>query len=110
LQNGAALVQYRHKTAGAGNGAPASALLALCRQYEVPLIINDHVDLCLEIDADGIHVGGTDASIAEVRRPWARSASSAPRATVRWSWPMRPIAMAPAMWPSAASIRRGEKI
>ncbi len=69
LQNGAALVQYRHKSAGpAQRRDQASALLALCRQYEVPLIINDHVDLCLEIDADGIHVGGTDASIAEVRK------------------------------------------
>ncbi|MCI1014427.1 thiamine phosphate synthase [Herbaspirillum sp. C7C2] len=69
LQNGAALVQYRHKTADpAQRRDQASALLALCRQYEVPLIINDHVALCLEIDADGIHVGGTDASIAEVRQ------------------------------------------
>ncbi|WP_075255918.1 thiamine phosphate synthase [Herbaspirillum camelliae] len=69
LQQGAALVQYRHKTAGAQQRqAQASALLALCRQYQVPLIINDHVDLCLDIDADGIHVGGTDASIAEVRK------------------------------------------
>ena len=69
LQNGAALVQYRHKTADpAQRRDQASALLALCRRYEVPLIINDHVDLCLEIDADGIHVGGTDASIAEVRQ------------------------------------------
>lgn len=69
LQNGAALVQYRHKTADpAQRRDQASALLALCRQYEVPLIINDHVDLCLEIGADGIHVGGTDASIAEVRQ------------------------------------------
>lgn len=69
LQNGAALLQYRHKTACAQQRlAQASALLALCRQYDVPLIINDHVDLCLEIDADGIHVGGTDASIAEVRK------------------------------------------
>lgn len=69
LQNGAALVQYRHKTADpAQRRDQASALLALCRRYEVPLIINDHVALCLEIDADGIHVGGTDASIAEVRQ------------------------------------------
>ncbi len=69
LQNGAALVQYRHKTADpAQRRDQASALLALCRRYEVPLIINDHVDLCLEIGADGIHVGGTDASIAEVRQ------------------------------------------
>jgi thiamine-phosphate pyrophosphorylase len=69
LQNGAALVQYRHKTASpALRRAQAEVLLVLCRQYKAPLVINDHVELCNEIDADGIHVGGTDASIAEVRR------------------------------------------
>jgi len=41
--------------------------LALCRRKNIPLIINDHLDLCERIDADGIHVGGTDASVAEVR-------------------------------------------
>ncbi|MFJ3044243.1 thiamine phosphate synthase [Herbaspirillum chlorophenolicum] len=69
LQNGAALVQYRHKTAAPQRRREqAEALLGLCRQYKAPLVINDHVDLCLEIDADGIHVGGTDSSIAEVRK------------------------------------------
>lgn len=69
LQQGTALVQYRHKTAGpAQRREQASALLALCRRYNVPLVINDHVALCIELDADGIHVGGTDASIAEVRK------------------------------------------
>jgi thiamine-phosphate pyrophosphorylase len=32
-----------------------------------PFIINDYVELCMELNADGIHVGGTDASIAAVR-------------------------------------------
>lgn len=69
LQQGAALVQYRHKTASPTlRRAQAEALLALCRQYKAPLVINDHVALCNDIGADGIHVGGTDASIAEVRR------------------------------------------
>ena len=69
LQNGTALVQYRHKTASPQRRREqAEVLLALCRQYKAPLVINDHVDLCMEIDADGIHVGGTDSSIAEVRR------------------------------------------
>ncbi|MBP0598426.1 thiamine phosphate synthase [Herbaspirillum sp. LeCh32-8] len=69
LQNGAALVQYRHKTATpVQRQAQAEALLALCRQYDTPLVINDHVELCLAIGADGVHVGGTDASIAAVRK------------------------------------------
>ncbi|MCA1324370.1 thiamine phosphate synthase [Herbaspirillum sp. alder98] len=68
LNQGTALVQYRHKTASpALRLEQAGALLALCRRHGVPLVINDHVALCNALDADGIHVGGTDASIAEVR-------------------------------------------
>jgi thiamine-phosphate pyrophosphorylase len=68
LKGGATLVQYRHKSATAGlRREQAGALLALCRGHGVPLIINDHVALCQELDADGIHVGGTDASVAAVR-------------------------------------------
>jgi len=68
LQGGAALLQYRHKSADAAlRQQQAEALLALCRRYRRPFIINDYVDLCLALDADGIHVGGTDASVAEVR-------------------------------------------
>jgi thiamine-phosphate pyrophosphorylase len=68
LRGGAALVQYRHKSADAAlRMEQAAALLALCRRYGRPFIVNDHVDLCLGLDADGIHVGGTDVSVAEVR-------------------------------------------
>jgi thiamine-phosphate pyrophosphorylase len=68
LRAGAALVQYRHKDAGPDlRREQASALLALCRRNGRPLIINDHVLLCTELDADGIHVGGLDATVASVR-------------------------------------------
>jgi thiamine-phosphate pyrophosphorylase len=68
LDAGAALVQYRNKTASADlQLEQATALLALCRRHGRPLIINDHVDLCLRLDADGVHVGGTDAPVAAVR-------------------------------------------
>ncbi|NMM37172.1 MAG: thiamine phosphate synthase [Glaciimonas sp.] len=68
LQGGAALLQYRHKTAGPElRRIQATALQALCRRYARPFIINDYVELCLELDADGIHVGGTDAAVAAVR-------------------------------------------
>lgn len=68
LRGGAALVQYRHKTATPQlRKEQASRLQALCRIYGRPFIINDFVDLCLELDADGIHVGGTDSSVAQVR-------------------------------------------
>lgn len=68
LRGGAALLQYRHKFADAAlRLQQAGALQALCRRFKVPFIINDHLDLCLSLNADGIHVGGTDASVAEVR-------------------------------------------
>ena len=68
IEGGAALLQYRHKTASAAlRHEQAQALLALCRRMNLPLIINDHIDLCEALDADGIHVGGTDASVAAVR-------------------------------------------
>jgi thiamine-phosphate pyrophosphorylase len=68
LAAGATLLQYRHKTAPADlRLEQATQLLALCRKMHVPFIINDHIDLCLALDADGIHVGGTDASVAVVR-------------------------------------------
>ena len=69
IKGGVSLVQYRHKTASPElRKEQASRLLALCRQYDRPFIINDFIELCLELDADGIHVGGTDAPVAEVRK------------------------------------------
>ncbi|MEO0316794.1 MAG: Thiamin-phosphate pyrophosphorylase [Pseudomonadota bacterium] len=68
IKGGAVLIQYRHKSASAAlRSEQAQALLRLCRQHGKPLIINDHVDLCLDLDADGVHVGGTDDSVAAVR-------------------------------------------
>ena len=68
LDAGAALVQYRHKDASAALAREQGReLLALCRDYDRPLVINDRIDLCLALDADGVHVGGTDASVAAAR-------------------------------------------
>lgn len=68
LRGGAALVQYRHKTAGeALRREQAECLLALCRSYQRALVINDEIELALAIGADGVHVGGTDAPVAQVR-------------------------------------------
>jgi thiamine-phosphate pyrophosphorylase len=68
LQAGTAMLQYRQKTASeALRYEQAGKLQQLCRKYGIPLIINDHLQLCRELQADGIHVGGTDASVAEAR-------------------------------------------
>jgi thiamine-phosphate pyrophosphorylase len=68
LRGGAAIVQYRHKTASPElRGEQAVQLQALCKRYGKPFIVNDFVELCMDLDADGIHVGGTDMSVADVR-------------------------------------------
>ncbi len=65
---GVAMLQYRHKEAGPEQRLEqAGALLALCRRYGVPFIVNDYVELCEQLGADGVHLGGTDADVAQVR-------------------------------------------
>lgn len=64
ILGGARVVQYRNKTAKHPLLiSQARALLAICRQHQTPLIINDHVKLCLALDADGVHIGGDDGDI-----------------------------------------------
>ena len=68
LEGGAQLIQYRNKSANKVLlREQAGLLLQLCRAYRVPLIINDYLDLAIEIDADGLHVGQQDASLLNVR-------------------------------------------
>lgn len=69
LKGGVRLVQYRNKAAGKTLLLrQATALLAACRTYDASLIINDHLDLCARIDADGLHLGATDCKPGPVRR------------------------------------------
>jgi thiamine-phosphate pyrophosphorylase len=68
LGGGARLLQYRNKSASSAlRLAQARALLALCREFRVPLIVNDHLDLALAVNADGLHLGAEDGSLAAAR-------------------------------------------
>lgn len=68
LKGGAVLVQYRDKLASPQQQRErAGELLALCRSYGRPLIINDSLELALEIDADGVHLGQEDGSLGQAR-------------------------------------------
>lgn len=68
LTGGAKMIQYRNKIADATmRRRQAEKLVCLCREYDVPLIINDHLDLALEIDADGLHLGRNDISVRDAR-------------------------------------------
>lgn len=68
LKGGATLVQYRNKKADAAlRLEQAQAIHRVCQQYAVPLIINDHLDLALQIDAEGLHLGGDDGDLMAAR-------------------------------------------
>jgi len=68
LQGGARAVQYRNKLADApARLKQASVLLQLTREFAVPLIINDDAELAGRVDADGVHLGGEDGSVAAAR-------------------------------------------
>ncbi len=69
LRGGARLLQYRHKTASYElKLEQATKLLSICQRYDAKLIINDDVDLCTAINADGVHLGASDREIATARK------------------------------------------
>ncbi len=69
LQAGVTLVQYREKN-GPGKGMleKARKLIALCHKYNVPLLVNDRLDIALLSGADGVHLGQDDIPVTEARR------------------------------------------
>lgn len=68
IEGGAAAVQYRNKSADPRlREMQADALLKLCRDASVPLIVNDDVELAVRLGADGAHVGRGDSEVAEAR-------------------------------------------
>jgi thiamine-phosphate diphosphorylase len=67
IRGGADIIQLRHKTLARGE------LLVLARRLrslitDALFIVNDHVDIALLSEADGVHLGPDDLSIASARR------------------------------------------
>ena len=63
LAGGVNWLQYRNKAADSRlRRVQAAEIHLLCKHFQVPLIVNDHLDLAMEIDAEGLHVGGDDIS------------------------------------------------
>jgi thiamine-phosphate pyrophosphorylase len=68
IAGGASIVQYRSKLADAKlKIVQSSALRDICHQHGIPFIINDYVNLCQTVDADGVHIGKTDGTLEEIR-------------------------------------------
>ena len=73
LEGGITCFQFRDKGKFSLENSPteqralAIKCRDLCRQYNVPFIVDDNVDLALEIEADGIHVGQSDTPVKTIR-------------------------------------------
>ena len=68
LKGGATFIQLREKDLTEEEFLEeAKKIQQLCKKYRVPFIINDHVKLAKEIDADGVHVGQSDMEALDVR-------------------------------------------
>lgn len=69
VQGGATIVQLREKDAGTREFLEtARAVKAVLQPHNVPLLINDRVDIAIAVDADGVHVGQTDMPVSIVRQ------------------------------------------
>ncbi len=69
LIGGATIVQLREKGLDEQSFIDEAVKAAdLCHRYNVPLIINDNVNVALKSGADGVHVGIDDAPVAQIRR------------------------------------------
>ncbi len=68
LNGGANVLQYRNKSATAAlRQEQATVLRALTREFGIPLVVNDDVNLARQVDADGVHLGRSDSSVKAAR-------------------------------------------
>jgi thiamine-phosphate pyrophosphorylase len=72
IEGGITLFQFREKGTGALTGDRkvelAKELQQICRENQIPFIINDDIQLAIALNADGVHIGQEDDHIEEVRK------------------------------------------
>ena len=90
LKGGVTLLQLREKDKSTREYIElAEKVHEITKRYQVPLIIDDRVDVALAMDAEGVHVGASDMPVATARKlmgedkivgataktvPWAKEA------------------------------------
>lgn len=68
LENGATFLQIREKDLSEeAFEQEAAKLKDLCAKYRVPYVVNDSVEIAVDIDADGVHVGQSDIKGRDIR-------------------------------------------
>ena len=69
ISSGISLLQYRDKSINKNKRyAQATALKKLCDKHNVFFIINDDIELTIQVDADGIHIGKNDLTLERTRK------------------------------------------
>lgn len=69
LQGGVSVVQLREKNCTSREFLElAKSVKKITDRFDVPLIINDRLDICMAADAAGVHLGQSDIPCAEARR------------------------------------------
>ena len=69
IDGGAVMIQFREKhLPREERGREARALAALCHERNIPLIINDDIELAAACGAAGVHLGQDDAPVSRARR------------------------------------------
>ena len=69
LKGGATLLQLREKNKSTREYIQlAEKVHVIAKRYNVPLIIDDRIDVALAIDAEGVHVGAEDMPVATARK------------------------------------------
>jgi len=69
IDGGAQMIQYRDKESSDDDFLKiASKLKDICREKNIPFIVNDRVEIALQIEADGVHLGQEDLPIKEARK------------------------------------------
>lgn len=69
LEGGVTFVQLREKGPDREQFLEeAKELKELCRKYQVPFVVNDDVEIAVQVDADGVHVGQQDMEAGVARR------------------------------------------
>ena len=73
LQGGVSFLQLREKEKSTREYlALAQKVHALTLQYEVPLIVDDRLDVAMAVDAEGVHLGQSDMPVATARKLWGQ--------------------------------------
>lgn len=69
IKGGAKIVQLRDKKVSIGEYyKKAKQIAEICKKAKVTFIVNDYLDVCMALDADGVHLGQDDVPVSVARK------------------------------------------